>query len=68
MKHLVRKAIYLMMTLCIFLIEWRVVGWLWNKYIPFHYKTDLIGLLFVLPVMVGSSFLLASLAMKVLRE
>ncbi|WP_377890292.1 hypothetical protein [Alkalihalobacillus sp. R86527] len=68
MRNGVRKAIYLVLTLFIFLFLWRVVGWIWELYVPFTYKTDLIGILFVLPVMIGCSFLLASLMVRILED
>ncbi|MCA0987328.1 hypothetical protein [Guptibacillus algicola] len=68
MRNVVRQAIYFVVTLFIFLFLWRVVGWLWELYVPFNYKTDFIGLLFVLPVMVGCSFLLASLMVRVFSD
>jgi hypothetical protein len=47
MKRLVERLIYLVFTLFIFSVLWKGTAFLWDAFVPWNYKTDLLGLLVV---------------------
>ncbi|GAA5416131.1 hypothetical protein Pryu01_01163 [Paraliobacillus ryukyuensis] len=67
-KKFFKKIIYLGITCFIFKLLWSVTGGLWEVFVPWNYRTDLIAVIFVVPVLIVVSFLLSSLCFKVIRD
>ena len=44
------------------------MGALWNAYVPWNVKTDLLTIFVVAPILIVVSFILSSLAFKVIRS
>jgi hypothetical protein len=67
MKQVFEKVIYFVFTIFIFVLLWIITGKLWEAYVPWNYKTDLLGIFVVVPILVIVSFILSSLSFKVIR-
>ncbi|MCA1064006.1 hypothetical protein QTG56_02135 [Rossellomorea sp. AcN35-11] len=68
MKQVLEKVIYYVFTLFILILLGKMTFKVWEAFVPWNYKTDLIGLFFVMPLLVAVSFILAGLSIKVLRK
>lgn len=68
MKKVLEKIIYFCLTIFIFIVLWTVTGELWEAFVPWNYKTDLLGILVVAPILLVSSFVLSSYSFKVIRD
>lgn len=68
MKRMVERLIYLVFTLFIFIVLWKGTAFLWEAFVPWNYKTDLLGLLVVIPILIALSFLLSTLAFQYTKE
>ncbi|GGM24051.1 hypothetical protein GCM10011351_07260 [Paraliobacillus quinghaiensis] len=68
MKTILAKIIYFTFTLFIFTVLWKVMIEIWDAFVPWNYKTDLLGIFVVAPIVISSSFILSSLCFKVIRE
>ncbi|MGM0852501.1 MAG: hypothetical protein ACQEWI_07805 [Bacillota bacterium] len=68
MKRLVERLIYLVFTLFIFIVLWKGMAVLWDAFVPWNYKTDLLGLLVVTPILLAVSFILSSLAFQFIKK
>lgn len=55
-------------AIIIFWLLWQVMAYAWNQFVPLNYKTNLLGLLFVLPLMVLVSFISSHLFIERLRR
>lgn len=67
MKTLLEKIIYIVFTLLVFKVLWTLTGVLWEAFVPWNYKTDLLGILVVAPILIAISFILSSLCFKVIK-
>ncbi|MGG4168913.1 hypothetical protein ABEW00_15840 [Rossellomorea vietnamensis] len=67
-KRLVERLIYLVFTLFIFIVLWKVTALLWDAFVPWNYKTDLVGLLIVTPILIALSFILSTLAFQYTKD
>ncbi|KPL58475.1 hypothetical protein [Rossellomorea vietnamensis] len=67
-KRFVERLIYLVFTLFIFIVLWKVTALLWDAFVPWNYKTDLVGLLIVTPILIALSFILSSLAFQYTKD
>ncbi|WP_262371830.1 hypothetical protein [Rossellomorea aquimaris] len=68
MKRLVESLIYLVFTLFIFIVLWKGTAFLWDAFVPWNYKTDLLGLLVVTPILIALSFILSTLAFQYTKD
>ncbi|BCB04171.1 hypothetical protein KH172YL63_23040 [Bacillus sp. KH172YL63] len=68
LKRIIDKVIYYVFTALIFSILFKIVISFWDTFVPWNYKTDLIGLFFVIPVLAGVSFILSGLLIEYLRK
>ncbi|WP_390217841.1 hypothetical protein [Halobacillus seohaensis] len=68
MKTILVKIIYFAFTLFILNVLWKVMIELWDAFVPWNYKTDLLGIFVVAPILIVASFILSSLCFKVIRE
>ncbi|TYS81578.1 hypothetical protein FZC85_01820 [Rossellomorea aquimaris] len=68
MKRLVERLIYLVFTLFIFIVLWKGTAFLWDAFVPWNYKTDLLGLLVVTPILIALSFILSTLAFQYTKD
>ncbi|MFS1512406.1 hypothetical protein VQL36_08230 [Chengkuizengella sp. SCS-71B] len=68
MKQVLEKIIYFGLTVGIFIVLWRIMGELWDAFVPWNYKTDLLGIFVVTPIIIVVSFILSSLCFKVIRD
>ncbi len=68
MKRVIEKATYFALTLFIFIVLWKIVGELWDVFVPWNYKTDLFGIFVVTPVLIVASLIFASFSFKVIKE
>ncbi|MGG3915431.1 hypothetical protein [Rossellomorea vietnamensis] len=68
MKRMVERLIYLVFTLFIFIVLWKGTAFLWEAFVPWNYKTDLLGLLVVIPILIALSFLLSTLAFQYTKD
>jgi inhibitor of the pro-sigma K processing machinery len=68
MKHVFEKIVYFIFTIFIFIVLWKAMGKLWDAFVPWNYKTDLLGILIVTPLLIGISFILSNLCFKVIRS
>ncbi|CQR46618.1 hypothetical protein BN1058_00887 [Paraliobacillus sp. PM-2] len=67
-KVILQKIIYFVFTLIIFIVLWKVMSKFWDAFVPWNYKTDLLGIFVVAPLLIASSFILSSLCFKVIRS
>ncbi|WP_175987166.1 hypothetical protein [Bacillus sp. Marseille-Q1617] len=68
MKTLFEKIIYFVFTIFIFIILWKVTFALWEIFVPWNYKTDLIGIFVGIPALVAAAFILSGFCFKGIRE
>jgi hypothetical protein len=68
MKKIVERVIYFVLTILIFLVLWKVTGEVWEAFVPLNYKTNLIGIIFVTPIIIILSFILSSLIFHFIRN
>jgi hypothetical protein len=68
MKTLFEKIIYFAFTIFIFIVLWKITAAFWDAFVPWNYKTDLIGIFVVLPALVTAAFILSSVSFKVIRD
>ncbi|MEI5906670.1 hypothetical protein WAK64_06315 [Bacillus spongiae] len=68
MKIVIEKIIYFVFTIVIFIVLWKITSELWESFVPWNYKTDLLAAFVVAPVLIVVSFILASLSFKVIKE
>ncbi|RLQ92266.1 hypothetical protein [Falsibacillus albus] len=67
LKQVVEKIIYFVFTVFIFIVLWKLMAVFWDKFVPWNYKTDLLGLCVVTPLLIALSFILSSLSFKVIK-
>lgn len=68
MRKFIEKIIYFVFTILIFVVLWKVTGEVWEEFVPLNYKTNLIGLIFVSPIIIILSFVLSSLTFHFIRK
>lgn len=68
MNQVLANIIYFVFTIFIFSTLWRFMGVLWNTYVPWNVKTDLLTIFVVTPILIVVSFILSSLSFKVIRS
>lgn len=68
MKALMEKFIYFIFVIFIFIVLWKMTASLWDAFIPWNYKTDLIGLFVVIPLLAAAAFILAGVMFKVIKN
>ncbi|WP_230500341.1 hypothetical protein [Sutcliffiella rhizosphaerae] len=68
MIKILEKIIYFFFTICFFVVLWKITGRLWNSFVPWNSATDLIGIFFVAPILIGLAFLLTSLSFNVIKQ
>jgi hypothetical protein len=68
MKTVIEKIIYFVFTLFIFMILWKITFVFWEAFVPWNYKTDLIGIFVVIPMLSAVAFILSSLIFKVIKN
>jgi hypothetical protein len=68
MKTVIEKIIYFVFTLFIFMILWKITFVFWEAFVPWNYKTDLIGIFVVIPMLAAVAFILSSLIFKVIKN
>jgi hypothetical protein len=68
MKILFEKIMYFAFTIFIFIVLWKITSALWDASVPWNYKTDLIGIFVVIPILVAAAFILSSVSFKVIRD
>jgi len=68
MNQVLAKIIYFVFTILIFSTLWKFMGALWNAYVPWNVKTDLLTIFVVAPILIVVSFILSSLSFKVIRS
>ncbi|MBP1949902.1 inhibitor of the pro-sigma K processing machinery [Virgibacillus litoralis] len=68
MRKSIEKIIYFVFTILIFMVLWKVTGEVWEEFVPLNYKTNLIGLIFVSPIIIILSFVLSSLTFQFIRK
>ncbi|WP_241494438.1 hypothetical protein [Bacillus coahuilensis] len=56
MKQVFEKVIYFIFTLFIFAVLWKLLAVLWDAFVPWNYKTDLLGLFVVTPLLIAAVF------------
>ncbi len=64
MKRFLRKIVYAVLSIIIFIVLWNVVSWIWNAYVPLNYKTNLLALFVVTPIMLIISYILPSIILE----
>lgn len=67
-KTLFEKFLYFTITFVIFIVLWKVMAVIWEAFLPWNYKTDLIGIFVVIPALVAAAFILSSLCFKAIRN
>jgi heme/copper-type cytochrome/quinol oxidase subunit 2 len=67
MNQVLEKIIFFGFTIFIFIVLWKVTGELWDAFVPWNYKTDLLGIFVVAPILIVSSFILSSYSFKVIK-
>ncbi|RDI39194.1 inhibitor of the pro-sigma K processing machinery [Falsibacillus pallidus] len=65
---LLERIIYFLFTFFIFIVLWNVMTRLWEAFVPWNYKTDFIGVVVVIPLLIAAAFILSSLSFKVIKE
>ncbi|MEL3973320.1 hypothetical protein AAEO50_13615 [Rossellomorea oryzaecorticis] len=68
MKTMIEKIIYVVFTLFIFMLLWKITSAFWEAFVPWNYKTDLIGIFVVIPAMTAAAFILSSLSFKMIKN
>ncbi|RCW76949.1 inhibitor of the pro-sigma K processing machinery [Saliterribacillus persicus] len=68
MRKFIEKIIYVVFTILIFIVFWKITGKVWEEFVPLNYKTNLIGLIFVSPIIIILSFVLSSLTFHFIRK
>ncbi|SDJ13454.1 hypothetical protein [Salimicrobium halophilum] len=64
MERLLRFGV----AIIIFFLLWQVMAYAWNLFVPLNYKTNLLGVIFVMPLMVLVSFIGSHLFIERLRR
>jgi len=67
MRRVLEKIIYFVFTIFVFIVLLKVMDRLWEAFVPWNYKTDLLGIFVVIPILIAVSFILSSLSFKVVR-
>ncbi|WP_244888159.1 hypothetical protein [[Bacillus] enclensis] len=62
------KFIYFIFAIFIFIVLWKMTASVWDAFIPWNYKTDLIGLFVVIPLLAAAAFILAGVMIKVIKS
>lgn len=68
MKKFLERFIYMVLTILIFMVLWKVTGEVWEEVVPLNYKTNLIGFIFVTPIIIILSFILSGLTFHIIRK
>ena len=68
MNHVLARIIYFMFTIFIFVMLWKLVGVIWNAFVPWNVTTDILGIFVVIPILIVVSFILSSLSFKFIRS
>lgn len=68
MKQVVEWLIYLVFTLFIFIVLWKVTAVVWEAFVPWNDKTDFVMLFGVTPILLAGSFILSSLSFKFVKD
>jgi hypothetical protein len=68
MKAVIEKIIYFVFTLFIFMVLWKITAAFWEAFVPWNYKTDLIGIFVVIPLLAAAAFILSSLFFKAIMK
>lgn len=68
MNHVFAKVIYFVFAIFIFSTLWKLTGVLWNAFVPWNVKTDLLTIFVVAPILIAASFILSSLSFKIIRS
>ncbi|GGF22485.1 hypothetical protein GCM10010954_21620 [Halobacillus andaensis] len=68
MRKLLEKVIRLALAIMFFYVLWKGVGALWEMFVPINYKTNLIALIIVNPIMILVSFILSALTFEFIRK
>ncbi|MCT2536427.1 hypothetical protein NC661_03790 [Aquibacillus koreensis] len=66
-NRILEKIIYFGFTIFIFVVLWKITGEFWEAFVPWNYKTDLLGIFIVAPLLVLVSFILSNLSFKVIK-
>lgn len=67
MNQILGQINYFGFTIFIFIVLWKVTGELWEAFVPWNYKTDLLGIFVATPILIVSSFILSSYSFKAIR-
>ena len=67
MKQLTEKVLFFIFTLLIFRVLWEITGFLWNAFVPWNYKTDLLALFVVIPLLFVASLSLTHLSFNIIK-
>ncbi|ELK49105.1 hypothetical protein QRD89_16660 [Halobacillus sp. ACCC02827] len=62
------SVVYYVLAVLIFSALWKGMDLVWNAFVPLNYKTNLIAVIFVIPLMIIISLLLASFIKKALKN
>ncbi|TLS36282.1 hypothetical protein FCL54_16200 [Pseudalkalibacillus caeni] len=68
LKKIIEGIIYFLITVLIFIVLWKVTGKVWEEFVPLNYKTNLIGFIFVTPIVIILSFSLSSMIFHFIRK
>ncbi|RWZ60539.1 hypothetical protein EQV77_04380 [Halobacillus fulvus] len=68
MKRVLARVIYLYITIMNFLVLWKVTGRVWETFVPLNSTTNLVGLVFVTPVIVIASFVFTGVMFHWIRK
>ncbi|WP_102027820.1 hypothetical protein [Salirhabdus sp. Marseille-P4669] len=68
MNNIFEKLIYYVFTILFFIVLWKITGEIWEAFVPYHYKTELLALVIVIPLLIVFSFILSSLTFKVIKS
>ena len=68
LRKFIERVIYFVLSILIFIMLWKVTGEVWEEFVPLNYKTNLIGLIFVAPIIIILSFVLSSLIFHFIRR
>ncbi|TYS68505.1 hypothetical protein FZC76_10295 [Sutcliffiella horikoshii] len=68
LKKGLEKILFLLFSVFIFVLLWKVMGIFWNAFVPWNLTTDLIGLFVVAPLLMILTFVLSSLSFKIIRD
>lgn len=67
MKQIIGKILHFMFVIFILIVLWKLTSKIRESFVPWNYKTDLIGILVVTPILILISFIISSLSFKVIR-